>query len=223
MMQASRTPFLLLALAGTLLAGACAPDRPWLMEQSTLTPHPIALVESRHIVKKPLASLSDADITAAARDYARNGAGPIYLVVAHNDLAKSNLSDRTAKIAATLEQQGVAHDDIIASTIPLDTPEAVALIAFDTLEAQAPVGCKDMPGLKTLPGEASDFDYTLGCGVKGMMAKQIANPKDLNGVAGLGGSNDGERAANIASELRTGKTREFLPSYVVSALAGSGS
>lgn len=214
-----------LAIVTSIALAGCA-DKPWLMEQSSLESRPIALVEGRYLDKKPLADLGDSEIKTAVDTYGRNGAGPLYVVVGHSDqdskggqAAEKKLED----ITKALRMQGLDPRDIVASTVPLTTDTPVALIAFDTLEAQAPEGCTDMPGHKNLPGKPSDFDYKIGCTVKSYIARQIENPNDLKGVAGVGGFSDGEHAANVINEnTRSGQARPFLPSYVISTLAGSG-
>lgn len=213
----------LIALACTTPLIACAPKKPWLMEETNLTPAPMRIVESRHIVKKPLSQVTSDDINSAARLYGRNGAGPLYLVVAYKEQGKAHALDgKAAAIANELNANGVTAKDIVSSIVPLETDQPIMLIAFDTLEARGPKGCTDMPGFDRVPGTTEDYDYKLGCGVHSMMSKQIANPRDLNGVAGLGGRNDGERAANIVATYRTGEARDFLPNYVISELSGSG-
>lgn len=219
----ARSALLVAALCLAPLLAGCSANDPWLMDESTIAPANLSLVESRHIVKRPLSEISDIDVDNAAKTYTRTGAGPVYVVVAHKEDGKSTLGDRAQAMADKLIRAGVPAKDIVASTVPLETDVPVALIAFDTIEAQAPKGCTDMPGLKTTPGQVSDFDYKLGCGTKDLMARQISDPRELTGVAGLGGYNDGERGANIVNGLyRTGATRDYLPSYVISALAGSG-
>lgn len=215
-----KTASLTLMTVSVLGLSACA-GKPWLMEETKMDVAPIELVESRHITKKPLAELSEGDIASAADTYSRVGAGPLYVVVAHPEKAKGALEERTARIAASLQSHGISSADIVASTIPLTTDTPVALIAFDTLEAQAPESCKEMPGVRSKTGQSSDFDYKLGCGVKKYFAKQIANPEDLRGVAGLGGANDGDRAANVINNTtRPGEPRPYLPGYVISSIGG---
>lgn len=215
-----KTTSLALITASTLLLSACA-GKPWLMEETKMDVNPIELVESRHITKKPLADFVEADISSAADMYERVGAGPLYVVVAHSEKAKGQIENQTARIAASLQAYGVDGRDIVASTVPLTTDTPVALIAFDTLEARAPEGCKEMPGIRSKTGQPSDFDYKLGCGVKKYFAKQIANPEELRGVAGLGGENDGDRAANIINNTtRPGEPRPYLPGYVISSIGG---
>lgn len=217
-----RSAFLILLACVSPLA-ACAPDKPWLMEETNLSPAPMRIVESRHIVKKPLSQVTSADLKEASRVYQRNGAGPMYLVVAYKEHGKAHGMDgKTAAIAAELQSTGLNARDIVSSTVPLETDQPVMLIAFDTLEARGPKDCKQTPSLDRLPGTTDDYDYKLGCGVHNMMAKQIANPTDLEGVAGLGGQNDGERAANVVRTYRAGEANDFLPNYVISELSSSG-
>jgi len=225
------TKLLRIALLITAACGglaACSPEKPWMMEKSTLVENPIRLVESRHITKMPLSQMGESDTKEAARVFRKNGAGPMYVVVAYKDHGKLKDSQAVAKMAEItngLLAQGVAQSDIIASTVPLETDTPVALIAFDTLEAMGPEGCEQTPGYDIHAEEDNLFDYKTGCGVKTAMAKQIANPKDLEGVAGLGGGADGQHAAEvIGGQYRPGaEPREFLPSYVISELANSGS
>ncbi|MCB1538534.1 MAG: hypothetical protein H6865_00900 [Rhodospirillales bacterium] len=218
---------MILGVVSGLASGlsACSPDKPWLMEKSTLNADKLRLVESRYIEKQPLGAMDAVKIAEAAQTYRKKGAGPLYLVVAYKDGGKtgdSTISARKAEIIKELLQSGVPDGDITASSVPLDAPVPVALIAFDTLEAQGPAACADMPipGYDA-PAEADNMlTYQTGCGVKGMMARQIENPADLEGHAGLGGRNDGGHlAAVVNTQLRPGTPRDFLPSYVLSELA----
>jgi len=225
-MNAINKTIFTLALCSTALLGACAKD-PWLMEGSSLAPLKMQLVEDRHIVKKPLAEFGEQDAVTAAETYNKSGAGPVYVVVAYNDQGKG--MDYDAKAASdmlrgTLLRNGVAGEDIVTSMVPLETQTPVALIAFNTLRAAAPENCGEMPGMYELPGQPKHFDYKIGCGVHDLMARQVADPRDLEGRAGVDGASDGERLANIVSnDYRTGEARDFLPSYIVSELAGSTS
>jgi type IV pilus biogenesis protein CpaD/CtpE len=220
------TALSVVAFGGML--SACAPDKPWLMEQSTVNDSPMQLVESRHITKKPLAALNDEDIAEAARIYNKNGAGPMYMVIAYKDNGKTGtgtIAGKKIEIENNLMGAGVKAADITSSLVPLATDEPVVLIAFDTLEATGPAGCTlAMPGYSTNAEEGNMLAYKTGCGVKSVMARQIANPLDLEGRAGLVGGSDGNRAADVVSgQYRPGATpRSYLPSYLISELAGSG-
>lgn len=225
-MQPSKM-LLALLLGACATFAACSPQKPWMMEKSNLEPKPIALKESREIIKKPLMAMSSADVATAAAHYTRTGAGPIYVVVAYKDHGKigdSAIKAKAAEITGALLNAGIAESDIVASIVPLETPEPIALIAYDSLQAQAPAGCTAMPGLDAEPIGPQDFNYSIGCGVKSMIARQIANPRDLEGRAGLTPGADGERAAAIIStQYKSGEPRAYLPSYIISELAGKGS
>jgi type IV pilus biogenesis protein CpaD/CtpE len=216
-------------LACTTTLSACAPEKPWLMQKSTLNDQPLQLVEGRQIIKKPLSAMDDATVAEAARIYSKNGAGPLYMIVAYKDhggkTGDGAVSARKAQIEASLLASGVAAKDIVSSTVPLDTAEPVALIAFDTLEATGPANCTlPMPGYDVNAEENNAYDYQTGCGVKNMMARQIATPTDLEGHAGLGGTAMGDHVADVVNgQYRPGaQPKAYLPSYVISELAGSG-
>jgi len=204
---------------------ACSPEKPWMLEETKVDSSPLRIVESRHVVKKPLAEISDADVADAAQVYKRGGAGPIYVVVAFDDTKGKGLehtvNDEAQKIARGLVSHGITQT-IVISSIQLDAPIPVALIAFDTLAAAAPAECAQRPSIdQTVKLTMESYDYRLGCGMKTLMAQQIADPRDLEGKAGLGGHADGERLSNIINnDYRKGETHEFLPSYVISELAG---
>lgn len=220
------TALSVLALGSAL--SACAPDRMWMAESSTVIEQPMQIVESRHVTKKPLSDLTQNDIANAAHAYKKGGAGPLYLVVAYKDNGKtpdSAIAGRRAQVEAGLQAQGIAAGDITSSAVPLDTDQPVVLIAFDTLEATGPAGCTTpMPGYSTNAEEANIMAYKTGCGVKNLMARQIAHPQDLEGVAGLSPVANGDHLADvIQGQYRPGdEPRPYLPSYLITELAGSG-
>jgi type IV pilus biogenesis protein CpaD/CtpE len=152
----------------------------------------------------------------------------MYVVIAYKDHGKTGdgtIAAKKAQIESELQGAGIAPQDIVASLVPLDTPEPVALIAFDTLSAAGPANCNiPMPGYSTNAEEENMESYRTGCGVKSVMARQIANPTDLEGHAGLSGGTMGDHSADVVNgQYRPGAApREFLPSYVISELAGSG-
>ncbi len=216
-----------LLIAATALTLSACMNEPHMMESSALSPDKLRLIEGRHVVKKPISMMNETDIAQAAALHNRAGAGPVYVVIAYDDRGKGvdrRVAETQRGIVTSLQQDGVPARDIVTSSIPLETSEPVALIAFDTLQAAAPAGCTATPSLDGPPLRPEDFDYKVGCGVQDLFARQIANPKDLEGKAGLGGHNDGSRAANIVDAYRNEETpREYLPSYIISDLAGSGS
>ena len=219
-------PALLVALCLGVLPLAGCGERPWMLENSTIKPVALTLKESRYVTRTPLASLTEADVQKAASTFARSGMGPFYFVIAYADTRKGAdraVSEGQKRILNALAASGVPADRLVTSTIPLDVEAPVALLTFDTLAASRADHGTDRPGLQAPVGERDALGYGLGCGVADMMAQQVATPTDLEGVAGLGGRNDGDRAAQIvATQYRTGTPRDYLPSYIISELAGSG-
>ena len=218
-----------LLLSAVMLLGACQPNKPWLMEDTNTVEGKMRLIESRYVEKKPLSAFSDDDLADAAYRYKRHGSGPVYIAVAYDDTQTKAIDPaiaaRAQALAAGLVTNGVTGK-IVVSTVQLDAPVPVAVIAFDTLEAAAPAACDQVPTmdeavLANNDGKAG-YDYKLGCGVKSMMAQQIARSDDLEGRARLSPA-DAERLSNIIiNDYRKGETHDFLPSYIISELAGQG-
>lgn len=211
---------LLLTLSCALALAGCSGPR--LMEQSTLNTSEIELAEKRTVLKAKQSELNMADLDALAARHVKNGVSKVYVVLGYGHASKA--ADRKADMAlktyvSRLLANGVRDEDVVARAIPLDVPEPVVVVAHDVLVAQGPSDCTDMPGLSSPVVEKETYDYGLGCGVKSLIAQQVANPKDLEGVAGLGGDNDGERAANIVARYKTGAPSAFLPTYIISSLS----
>lgn len=217
-----------LFVLSVLVLGACSPEKPWMMEDTNMNTGPMRIIESRHVVKKPLAEFSDTDIADTARLYNRQGAGPVYIAVAYDDTIGKGIDRDTAAraqvLAEGLARAGVTQK-IIVSTVQLEAPIPVAVIAFDTLEATGPAGCDELPSYEraAIANGSDGHDYRIGCGVKTIMARQVAYPSDLEGRAGLDGEADAERLTNIINnDYRKGETHDFLPSYIISELAQQG-
>ncbi|HEY8964453.1 MAG TPA: CpaD family pilus assembly lipoprotein [Alphaproteobacteria bacterium] len=219
-----------LLLISVLALGACSPEKPWLMKPTNTIEGKMRLIESRHVVKKPLAEYSDDDLANAAYTYRRNGAGPVYIAIAYDDTIGKGIDHDTAaraqELAVGLVNHGVT-EKIIVSTVQMDAPIPVAVIAFDTLTAAAPADCDNRPTVDqaVLAGNDGEdgYNYKIGCGVKGLMALQIAHPADLEGHAEMSPA-EAERLTNIIStDYRTGVPNEAIPSYILSELAGKGS
>ena len=224
-----RSHMLFATLCAAALLGACGNrDVPYMLESSRMNEAPITLEHERVVIKKPVSTLQDSDIEQAASQYTRKGEGPLYIVVSESAQGGKTNAPASAitpsALAAKFASLGVPATAIIASSVPQEQGPAVVLIAFDALGAKAPEDCQRMPGMDS-PNTATreTFDYKLGCGVKDMVARQVAKPSDLMGVAGLGGENDGQRAANVVdANIRDGKAaRDPVPGYSLGGVGAS--
>jgi len=221
-----KTLSLIVLLSASMLASACSPGEPWLMEQSYVQPGKMTIAQSRHIVRKPLNTVSDGDLRQAATTFKKSGHGMMYAVIGydvHNAAQKNESFARGKSIAQTLRDNGITDDRMVVRSIPVSTAQPIIVIAFDKTEAGAAPGCQPMPSLDGPIATKESFDYRLGCGVQSVMARQLVDPMDLKGKTQRDNLMDGERVANIVTnDYRIGQTRDFLPTYIISAMAGNG-
>lgn len=218
---------LVLIALSSLALGACA--EPMMMEKTSVKSGKMTIAQSRHVVKKPLAGMNAGDIAQSAATFKRYGHGTMYAVIGydiHSQMQKQQAFAQAKTIAQELRNNGVSDDQMVVRAIPVSTVSPVAVLAFDKTEAGAPLGCQPTPGLDgPLADAPGAFDYELGCGVQGMMAKQLSNPMDLKGrIPAQPMTWDGQRLANVATtDYRAAETpRDYLPTYIISELAGSG-
>lgn len=223
-MKRNRLTLLTMALCASTALAACS-SGPHMMEESSLHSGEIRLAEDRHVEKSTLREYNRAHLDDVAKAHLADGMGKVYIVLGYNHRAKTDgyKADKALKeMVARLLAAGEPDDAIVARSIPLDVPEPVVVVAYETLAAKAPAGCNGTPGLDAPVVMESGYDYKLGCGVKSLMAKQIEHPKELEGVAGLPSDNDAERAAAIVQRYyRPGETQAFLPGYVLSSVGSA--
>jgi type IV pilus biogenesis protein CpaD/CtpE len=226
-------------------------DRPYLDEESSLMQR--TTMEKAQLSNKADAALalksgyasmlfhennvSDAALNSLLNAYKENGHGPIFLVLAYNNI------DATDKISAyeqmtasrTLKNRikalGGDNTEIITSLVPLsdiqpaqESAKEIGILGFHTEEVTAGPACENqsMPGADTATKVTLD-GYKVGCRLTTLTARQIANKEDLLGRSGIGGQNNAERAGNVMDNVyRPGEAQEYLPGFVISELGGSG-
>jgi type IV pilus biogenesis protein CpaD/CtpE len=196
--------------------------QPSMFEESSVTQRQIELVETRHtetmqtrdVTYDYLMSLSDA--------YLKDGESPLYVVFAYDPNqknAKLSTHNRANIVKGQLGKLDIRN--AIVKTVPVIGSNGDVVISYDKVKAQGPSNCGTMPGMG-LKQTGGYGDYGMGCTVKDMMARQIANPSDLEGVAGLGETYDGSRAnAAVNRDVRAGEVNEPVPSYILSEI-GAG-
>lgn len=197
--------------------------KPSMYEETTVTPRKIELHEERFVERLNTADINHDYLAGLAGDYKRYGDSPLYVVFAYNPdaagIEKASVINRAAITKGLLSKMDITN--AVIKTLPIAEAHDNVVVAYDKLTATGPQNCGVMPGSHGT--ETGTYgDYGIGCTVMDMMAKQIARPRDLKGREGLGGMYDGSRAAAIVNrDVRAGETKDFVPSYVLSELAGS--
>lgn len=200
-----------------LALGGCSASQRIMTEPATTASPLIELKQDYAVTRLNPNQLDARSFGEIAKHYQRTGSGPVYAVIAYNPDVKAGKTDMMQRdVKTALNQVGLHNSKTVALATNTDYP--FVLVGYDALIASAPDQCKghDMPGHQT--ATKMDDDYPLGCTVTGMMAKQIADPRDLRGRAGVGASADAERGANQVVTYRSGEVQDFLPSYFISEL-----
>ena len=206
-----------------LSVSACTGSmKPSMTEDTVLSARAIEIHQDRHVETLAARDVTYNALMNISEDYHRHGDSPLYVVFGYNPNkkgAKTVAHNRASIVKGQLGKLDMRN--AVVNATPVVGSDGSAVIAYNRITASGPSNCGQMPGMNGVQtGEYTD--YGLGCTVKDMMAQQIANPKDLEGVAGLGERNDGQSAANIVNrDVRTGTLNGFVPSYVLSELAGN--
>jgi type IV pilus biogenesis protein CpaD/CtpE len=191
-------------------------------EQSTVSMRPIELHENRHIETLSARDMTYNHLIALSEDYNRHGDSPLYIVFGYNPDERG--AHTAARNRANIVKGQLGKLDIrnaVVKSTPVVSGSDNVVIAYDRITASGPSNCGTIPGSNGVT-TGSYGNYGIGCTVNDMMAQQVAYPKDLEGVAGLGERNDGLRASNIVNrDVRAGETNDFVPSYVLSELANN--
>jgi len=90
---------------------------------------------------------------------------------------------------------------VVAETMKAEGSDPTLMVTYDAVTANAPAGCRNMPGMDDGLTTEAVGDYRFGCSVDTILAKQVYRPGDL---AGNGASDpiDGRRAANTVEYYR---------------------
>lgn len=196
--------------------------KPSMTEDTSITQRPIELAVDRHVETLSARDVTYNKLMAVSDDYTTHGNSPMYVVFGYDPDkkgARSAAYNRSNIVRGQLSKLDIR--DAVVQITPVNNSDGSAVIAYDRITAQGPSGCGTMPGTEDVQTGAYT-PYGLGCTVKNMMAKQVANPKDLQGVDGLGEKNDGMASAAVVNrDVRAGETKGFVPSYVLSELANN--
>lgn len=189
--------FMLLATA-SMLGGCGRQSTPSMMNTS----RPQLINETR-LEQVPVEQAGKGYLAGVADNYARYGVDTLQLSLAYDPNSKTydamKAFNDLGTIKSTLMSMGVRN--VKGDIAKQEGVQPTLMISYDAISAQAPAGCRNMPGFDDGLTTAQVGDYRFGCSVDTMLTKQIYRPSDLAGNAGhdLG---DGRRAANIVEYNR---------------------
>ena len=192
------TTFILLMTAALSLTACGRQSTPSMMNTSLpqLTPETtLAQVPVGNVTSGYLYNLSD--------NYKRYGADTMQLSLAYDPNSKTYTAMKAfedlASIKSKLTKLGVRS--ITGETVKSEGVSPTLMISYDSVSAQAPAGCRNMPGFDDGLTTGDIGDYRFGCSTDTLIAKQIYRPADLAGNAGSDPI-DGRRAANTVEYNR---------------------
>ena len=196
--------FTLLLVSATALAACGRQSTPSMM--NTSRPQ---LVSETALQQVPVAEATDGYIYNLVENYKRYGVDTLQLSLAYDPASKTynamKAFEDLATIKGKLAKLGVRT--VKAETVKSEGSEPTLMVSFDSVTAQGPAGCRNMPGFDDGLTTGHIGEYKFGCSVDGLIAKQIYRPTDL---AGRTGSDpiDGRRATNTIEHYRNVSEQE---------------
>ncbi len=208
-----KTTALILLVAATASLAACGrqstpsmmnTSRPQLVPETTLEQIPVSQVSQGYLYK-------------IADNYQRYGADTMHLSLAYDPASRQygtmKAFEDLSSIKAKLQKLGVRS--ITGETVKSEGASPTLMITYDSVTAQAPAGCRNMPGFDDGLTTTQIGDYKFGCSVDTMLAKQIYRPSDLNGnnasdpVDGRRATNSVEYYRDVQPEEAEGELKSF--------------
>ncbi|HPD83043.1 MAG TPA: CpaD family pilus assembly lipoprotein [Alphaproteobacteria bacterium] len=206
MMTISMKHLTIMITASFLLVG-CTQTTPSMMNTS-----PMQLSHETVVEQIPVNQLNDDVISAIAAQYLKNaGENPLDLTMTYDPKSKSFTAMKAlhelGRVKTALKSKGVTN--VTTQTLAVPQGKASLMVSYDIINVHAAADCMPMPGLEH--NETGRFigEYKFGCGVDTMLARQIANPKDLEGNAGLA-TRDARRESIVVEDYGTAQPRTPL-------------
>lgn len=186
-------------LIGTSLLPACGRQSTPSMMNTSLP----RVVNETTMDQIPVAQVTDSYLHTVATNHERYGTNSLLLTLSYDPNSKSYDAMKAfqdlAKIKGTLRDMGVTA--VRAETVKSEGSAPTLMVAYDSASAQAPDGCRNMPGFDDGLTTTEIGDYRFGCSIDTMLANQIYRPSDLKGTA-MADPIDGRRAANATEYYR---------------------
>lgn len=168
-----------LSLSFGLLLGACAP----LHTPSSMNSAPAQLTREMIVEQIPMHAVTENKLNVLANEYQKDAMGPLDLTLTYDPRSESYTAMSAVNdlkdIKNALHKKGVK--EIKTQTLAVTNAKPLLMVSYDTISAQGPANCAQMPGLNN--NETGRFidDYKFGCSTETLLAKQIARPSDLAG------------------------------------------
>jgi pilus biogenesis lipoprotein CpaD len=148
-------------------------------------------------------NVNEAYLYKVASNHERYGTNTLMLSLSYDPASKTYDAMKAfqdlAKFKESLRKMGV--HSVKAEAVKSSGATPTLMVAYDSVSAQAPEGCRNMPGFDDGMTTPEIGDYRFGCSVDTMLAKQIYRPSDLQGNA-MSDAIDGRRAANATEYYR---------------------
>lgn len=188
-----------------LLVCACSPQSTPSMMNTSLP----QVVPQTTMEQMPVSKINDGYLYKIASDYDRYGNDALHISLVYDPASKTygamKAFEDLADIKARLKKFGVRS--VSGEAVKTDGMEPTLMVTYDSLSAQAPEGCRNMPGLENGLTTREIGNYKFGCSTDTMLAKQIYRPGDLLGN-GASDPADGRRAANSVEYYRVVEPEE---------------
>lgn len=193
------TQILALLLIGTSFLPACSRQSTPSMMNTSLP----RVVEETTMDQILVENVNEAYLYKVASNHERYGTNTLMLSLSYDPASKTYDAMKAfqdlAKFKESLRKMGV--HSVKAEAVKSSGATPTLMVAYDSVSAQAPEGCRNMPGFDDGMTTPEIGDYRFGCSVDTMLAKQIYRPSDLQGNA-MSDAIDGRRAANATEYYR---------------------
>ncbi len=210
MTRTLRRAILSCLIASVAVGGLSACRR--MYEPGHLTKERVQVTHEEFFDRQPVAAIGPAYLESLAREYSRKGEGPLTLTITYDPHSSTNTamkaSDNAAALSRELQQAGVP---VQADILPVAKSGSLseALIGYSGYAAHAPAGCGTMSGYADTDLN-SNLDYSLGCTIETVIAKQVSRPGDLLGRGQEDNLTEGRSATNIVAPVHAGVQNKEL-------------
>jgi len=207
-MRRSRFSALCFLLLIVLPAAACTMTSP-----SQIKTGEIVVEDVMATRELPAHIVDEAAVNIAADDFRRNGRSGAALVMPI--LRHCRHSERLHAIAVgegykrTFAKYGVPDLKLSFAETSNKVAARHAVLAYTSTVAQPPRNCTRIPGATGPTDLRAMEDYSIGCETRTMLAKMIARPEDLMGVAGTPDELS-RRAGPVSEGYMSGRTNAPL-------------